>query len=93
MHDFIFTAGTLVFIAALLPTVFGRSTIPLKTSLPTAIVRGVFTFNLRSLHLYFSTMTELMTTACWTAIAVWRRPLSVSRMAPAVDAWSRREQS
>ncbi len=75
MNELIFTLGGLIFAAGLLPAVVNKETrIPLRTSLPTAVVLGIYalTFGF-SLHLPFSAAGSALTGSLWLFLALCRR--------------------
>lgn len=74
MIDLIFTAGSIVFIVGLLPAVLNPKTIiPLKTSLPTAIVLFVYAVTFMAMGLRFSAVSSVTTSALWAVLALDRR--------------------
>lgn len=75
MTDAIFTIGGIVFIVGLLPAVFDpKTSIPLKTSVPIAIVLAVYSFTFLRMGLMWSSVSSSITCACWTIIAIERSP-------------------
>ena len=75
VNDIIFTVGGLIFFAGLLPAASDTDTrIPLRTSLPTALVLAVYalTFGL-SLDLPFSAASSALTASVWLFLAIYRR--------------------
>jgi len=70
IQDIILTAGSLVFIAALLPTLLGRDKPALSTSITTGTVLIVFSGVYVSLALWFSAITTFVTAACWFTLAL-----------------------
>lgn len=74
MIDMIFTAGSLVFIAGLLPAALNSKTqVPLKTSLPTALVLAVYAVTFVFMGLMFSAASSTVTSSLWAFIAIHRR--------------------
>lgn len=69
IQDVILTVGALVFIVALLPTMFGREKPALTTSITTGTVLVVFSGVYVSLGLWFSAATTLVTACCWFTLA------------------------
>jgi hypothetical protein len=70
IQDIILTAGSLVFIAALLPTVFSKDKPALITGITTGIVLVVFGGVYMSLDLWFSAVVTFITASCWFTLAV-----------------------
>lgn len=68
-QDYVLTAGSLAFIAALLPAVFSDAKPPKTTSLMTATVLYVFALTDVSLHLYLTAAVTAVTAATWTVLA------------------------
>ncbi|MWG35086.1 hypothetical protein [Halomarina oriensis] len=82
-HDLVFTAGSLLAIVTLAPTLTDvRSSVPRTTSVPSALVAFVYTVAFLTLGLTFSAVGSLMTGVLWGAIAL--------RCAPggSVDRWT-----
>lgn len=71
--DFIFTAGSLVFIAALLPSVFGPNKPALASSLLTGTVLLVFAVTYLTISLPFSAATTAITSSLWFVLAIQAR--------------------
>lgn len=69
-QDLVFTAGTIVFAAALLPSLFGKNKPELSTSLTTGSVSAVFAFTYFSLHLVFSSILTGVNSLFWFILAV-----------------------
>lgn len=70
-QDLVFTAGSLLAIVTLAPTLADvRSSVPQTTSVPSALVAFVYTVAFLSLGLTFSALGSLATGVLWTAIAV-----------------------
>lgn len=64
-QDFAFTAGSLIFVVALLPAVFGKDKPPMSTSSITGSVLGVFAVTYLTLDLYLSAGITAITAAMW----------------------------
>lgn len=78
-----FSLGSIVFIFGLIPAAASRSTVvPLKTSLPTAIVLLGYSVNFASLGLELSAAFSLITASLWLFIAMRR-----SRVTRVTDAY------
>lgn len=74
MIDLVFTIGGLVFAVGLLPACLNPKTrMPLRTSLPTAIVLWVYGITFVCMGLPFSALSSYVTAAMWTFIAMDRR--------------------
>lgn len=69
-QDYIFTAGSIIFIIALLPSVFSKDKPALSTSLMTGTVLAIFAFNYTTLSLWFSATSTALTSATWFFLAV-----------------------
>lgn len=69
-QDTVLTIGSLVFIAALLPMVFGRRKPALSSALLTGSVLLVFSAAYASLSLTFAAVTTAVTAALWMTLAV-----------------------
>ena len=69
-QDGVLTAGTLVFLIALLPTILGPSKPAPLTSLSTGLVLLVFSATYATLGLYFACVTTLATALAWGLILV-----------------------
>lgn len=72
-QDYVLTAGSVVFIVALLPAVFSDAKPPKTTSLMTAAVLYVFALTDVSLHLYLTAAITFLTAATWTILAAQKR--------------------
>lgn len=70
IQDIILTVGSLVFVAALLPTIFSKDKPALATSIMTGTVLVVFSGVYVSLDLWFSAITTFVTAVCWFTLAV-----------------------
>jgi threonine/homoserine/homoserine lactone efflux protein len=58
IQDLIISIGQIIFIVALLPTIFNKDKPPIKTSLPTGIILIIIAINFLSLTLYYSFITS-----------------------------------
>ena len=74
MHwqDIIITIGSLIFIAALIPTVLGKEKPALMTSFPTSAVLLVYAGVYLSLHLWFSSATTAAMAILWLVLGLQR---------------------
>lgn len=70
IQDFVLTAGSLIFIGALIPSIVGKEKPALATSVLTGCVLLVFAGVYVSLHLWFSSATTFITSICWFTLAV-----------------------
>ena len=72
MHwqDFILTAASLVFSAALIPSVLGKDKPAFSTSLMTGTVLGVCSVVYATLSLWFTTFTTALVGILWLTLAV-----------------------
>jgi hypothetical protein len=68
-QDIVLSIGSIVFIFALIPTVFSKDKPPLASSIPTGIVLFVFAMVYFSLHLLSTGITNLITSTLWFIIA------------------------
>ena len=64
-QDYILTAGSILFIVALLPSVFSKDKPALKTSLLTGTILAIFAFTYASLSLWFTTITTALASITW----------------------------
>lgn len=71
-QDIVFTVGSLVFIIALLPSVFSENKPDIKTSALTTVILSVFALTYFSLHLYFSSIVTFATALVWGFLA-WQK--------------------
>jgi hypothetical protein len=69
-QDGVLTAGTLVFLVALLPTIVGSSKPAPLTSLSTGLVLLIFSGTYATLGLYFASVATFATAAAWGLILV-----------------------
>ena len=70
MQDIILTAGSIVFILALVPSIRSKDKPALLTSSMTAFVLYVFACTYISLGLWLTASVTALTAAMWTALAV-----------------------
>lgn len=70
IQDLIFTAGGVIFIVALLPSVFSEHKPPLSTCLITGSVLAVFAATYLTLDLTFGAVTTAISAAVWFTLAV-----------------------
>jgi hypothetical protein len=68
INDLIFTAGSFVFLIALMPSIFTENKPNTKTSLTTSIILFVFTYNYIDLNLYFSAAVGFLTGVAWLVL-------------------------
>lgn len=71
-QDLVFGAGSLVFVVALLPSVFSKHKPALSTSVLTALVLYTFAVTYFTLGFYISAAITLTTALVWTILAVQR---------------------
>ena len=69
-QDFIITIGTLLFVAALIPTILAKDKPALVTSLLSGSVLLVFSAVFASLHLWFSAATDIANASCWLILGI-----------------------
>lgn len=71
MHwqDIVLTAGTVIFIIALFPSVLSKDKPALSTSIMTGTVLIIFAYIYFTLSLWFSTLTTFITGAIWFILA------------------------
>lgn len=69
-QDLILTAGSVVFLFALLPTIVGPTKPAKSTSATTGIVLLVFAATYLTLDLYFTAAMTAMTGAAWLLILI-----------------------
>ncbi len=77
-QDLILTAGSLMLIVALIPTILGKAKPEISTSLTTGTVLVVFSGVYSSLDLWFSATTTFITALCWFTIAIQKRRQNIS---------------
>src|SRR5689334_10454785 len=68
-QDTAMTVGSIIFIVALLPTVFSQNKPPISTSLITGFTLGIFAVSFGSLDLWYSCITESIVAILWLVIA------------------------
>lgn len=78
IQDIILTAGSLVFIAALIPTILGQGKPEISTSLTTGTVLIVFSGVYISLDLWFSAVTTFITALCWFTLVAQKKRQDIS---------------
>jgi hypothetical protein len=69
-QDLVLSTGTVVFIFALLPSIFSTDKPAVATSLSTGSVLAVFTFVYFSLELWFGAATTSITAVLWFVLAI-----------------------
>lgn len=69
-QDFVLSAGSLVFAAALLPSILGKDKPSIITSLSTGGVLIVFGFTYITLSLWYAAITTFVTGGLWGTLAV-----------------------
>ncbi len=74
-QDFVLTAGSTVFIIALLPSVFGQDKPALSTSAVTGSVLAIFSIVYATLGLWFATATTALTGATWFILAIQKHSI------------------
>lgn len=72
-QDYVLTAGSVVFILALLPAVFSDAKPPKATCLTTAAVLYVFALTDVTLHLYLTAAITALTAWTWSVLAIQKR--------------------
>lgn len=72
-QDYVLTAGSIIFILALIPAIFADHKPPRSTCATTAAVLYVFAFTEFTLNLYFASLTTLATAACWTVLLLQKK--------------------
>ncbi len=65
IQECIFVLGSIIFIVALLPSVYSKNKPDTKTSLMTGTVLTVFGVTYISMDFYFAAVTSLVTAALW----------------------------
>ena len=72
MHwqDYVITTGLIIFGVALIPSVIGKDKPALSTSLITGTVMVIFAATYVTLHLWFSAISQLLTSLVWLTLAV-----------------------
>jgi hypothetical protein len=69
-QDAVFSVGSIVFAIALVPATLHKDKPPLTTSIPTALVLGIFGLTYTTLNLWYSAATTAMTCLLWTILLV-----------------------
>lgn len=69
-QDLVFTIGSLIFTAALWPSIISKHKPALSTSLLTGVVLVIFAFTYASLSLWFSVFATLINAGCWLTLAI-----------------------
>lgn len=69
-QDAVFTAGSIVFLIALIPTILGPSKPAASTSAMTGTVLLLFAVTYLTLGLYLSAVTTSLTAAAWLTVLV-----------------------
>lgn len=69
-QDNVFTFGSLIFVLALLPTLFGEFKPSLWTSIMTGSVLAVYTYTFYSLKFWYSAGMTCLTSICWLILAI-----------------------
>jgi len=75
IQDYIYTAGSILFILSLLPALKAAEKPPRSTCALTGSVLYVYAVNAWTLDLFFTAITTLITASVWTALFFQRRPL------------------
>lgn len=68
-QDVVFSAGSLVFLVSLVPTLIGTKQPSLWTSIPTALVLWVFGVTYSTLQFHFSAIVTFASASLWVGIA------------------------
>lgn len=68
-QDIVLSVGSWIFIAAMLPMLFGKYKPPLSTSVPTGLVLVAYTFVYSSLHLRLSMVSTGIMAVAWLGLA------------------------
>ncbi|MDO8487104.1 MAG: hypothetical protein Q7S45_02345 [Candidatus Curtissbacteria bacterium] len=68
-QDWVFSVGSWIFVAALIPTIRGKQKPEISTSLTTGTVLGIFAIAYLTLNLWLSTASTLVTSASWFILA------------------------
>lgn len=69
-QDTVLSVGSLIFTAALIPTIRSSHKPALSTSLITAIILGIYVIVYSTLSLWFTTFAVTLTCLAWSIIAV-----------------------
>jgi uncharacterized membrane protein len=79
-QDIVISIGSLVFAAALIPSVLGQDKPALSTSVTTGVVLAVFTVTYASLNLWYATVTTAVAAVLWSILALQKlRQTNASR--------------
>ena len=78
-QDYILTIGTILFIVALIPSVFSKDKPAFTTSLLTGSVLAVFAFVYLSLSLWLTTITVSITSLTWLILAYQKYKINKSK--------------
>lgn len=70
IQDTILSAGSLIFVIALIPTILGKDKPAFSTSIVTATVLMVFVGVYASLSLWFSATATAITAICWLTLTL-----------------------
>lgn len=72
-QDKVIAIGSTTFAVSLLPTILNpTSIVPLETSLPTAIVLGIFAYTCGTLNMKLAVWTQSVSAGMWGLIALMR---------------------
>lgn len=71
-QDYIFVVGQVVFIVALLPSIFSEHKPELLTSVMTGLVLLVYAGTFYSMGLVYGAISTAITAACWLILAYQR---------------------
>lgn len=74
-QDLVFGAGSVVFVIALLPSVFSENKPDIRTSITTAMILLVFSVTYLSLSLELSAIVTFFTSVTWMVLA-WQKAQS-----------------
>ncbi|MDP9211836.1 MAG: hypothetical protein M3N59_01005 [bacterium] len=69
-QDIVLSAGSVMFIIALVPSILSRDKPAMATSLMTSLVLIGFTVTYASLELWFTTIITIITVALWLTLFV-----------------------
>lgn len=68
-QDFVLTAGSVVFMVSLFPSVFGKDKPSVLTSLPTGIILAFYVFIYASLALWVTAALTVVMSILWLTLA------------------------
>lgn len=71
-QDWVFSIGSWIFVASLIPTIRGKQKPELSTSAISTVVLAIFSLSYLSLSLTLSALATLATTICWAILAYQR---------------------